>query len=201
LPAPRQVTAAAAAAMAAKHGAASVRAYVANAVHFVAALRGPARPGDDAAGAGLGLLGVFEDDLVPGTCPAAAGWRVAAAIAQLPPTADMLYLEVGGGGASLTSMYASGARLLHACCCGLRMSARGSPQYPPRRREEARGHPQHPPVERSLVCERPRAPPLLRSSRGGSYKVFVCVRACVVSEILTASQPASQTDRRTDGQS
>ena len=84
------MTAAGLKAMEDKHGPASVRAYVANALHYVAALRaGP--PG------GAGLLAVLEDDVVPGTCAAAAGWQVAAAIRQLPPTADMLYLEVPAG--------------------------------------------------------------------------------------------------------
>ena len=92
------MTAAAGEAMAAKHGPASVRAYVANAVHYVAALRSPpwTKGGGGGGGGGGGLVAVLEDDVVAGMCPAAAGRRVAEAIRQLPPTADMLYLEVRG---------------------------------------------------------------------------------------------------------
>jgi hypothetical protein len=42
---------------------------------------------------GHALFGVFEDDLVAGACPAETNRRIAAALQELQPNADVLYLE------------------------------------------------------------------------------------------------------------
>jgi hypothetical protein len=42
---------------------------------------------------GLAKFGIFEDDLVPGMGPLATNSMIAGALRELPPTADLLYLE------------------------------------------------------------------------------------------------------------
>jgi hypothetical protein len=69
-----------------EHGPGALRPYVATAVDRVRAL---ARAAAD----GHALLGLFEDDLVAGACPAETNRRIAAALRELPPDADLLYLE------------------------------------------------------------------------------------------------------------
>ncbi len=42
----------------------------------------------------LELFGLFEDDIVLASTPEETNCRIALAVSQLPPTADMMYLEV-----------------------------------------------------------------------------------------------------------
>ena len=80
------VAPAALAAVRAHFGPAAVAPYVTNALdRFDLIAR--------ASAAGYPLFAVFEDDVVPGACPAETGRRVAAALRELPPAADLLYLE------------------------------------------------------------------------------------------------------------
>lgn len=43
---------------------------------------------------GLAMFGIFEDDLVPGMSPLATNSMIVGALRELPPTADLLYLEM-----------------------------------------------------------------------------------------------------------
>jgi hypothetical protein len=69
-----------------RHGVGALRPYISTAVNRVRTL---ARAAAD----GHGLFGVLEDDLVAGACPAETNRRIAAALRELPPDADVLYLE------------------------------------------------------------------------------------------------------------
>jgi hypothetical protein len=67
-------------------GPAAVAPYLANAVAHAAAAAA-------CAASAAPLCGVFEDDLFAPAGPAAARAAIAAALSELPPSADMLYLE------------------------------------------------------------------------------------------------------------
>ncbi len=68
------------------HGALALRPYIATAVDRVRTLKRAATDGHP-------LFALFEDDLVAGECPAETNRRIAAALRELPPDADVLYLE------------------------------------------------------------------------------------------------------------
>jgi hypothetical protein len=65
-----------------RHGARALRPYIANAVDRIRTLERAARDGHQ-------LFGVFEDDLVAGACPAETNRRIASALRELPPDADV----------------------------------------------------------------------------------------------------------------
>ena len=60
--------------------------YEANAVDQLRAMKRALAEGHE-------LFGIFEDDLAPAALPAGANRRIRAALAALPPDADMLYLD------------------------------------------------------------------------------------------------------------
>jgi hypothetical protein len=69
-----------------RHGVGALRPYISTAVDRISTL---AR----AAAEGHALFGVFEDNIVAGACPAETNLRIAAALRELPPDADVLFLE------------------------------------------------------------------------------------------------------------
>jgi hypothetical protein len=105
------------------HGVAALRPYVANTIDRVRTL-------ERAAADGHPLFGVFEDDLVAGACPSETNRRIAAALRELPPDADVLYLEAcyeQCGALRCSAQRPSLARVSEPhCAAGMIFTARGA---------------------------------------------------------------------------
>ena len=73
---------------------------------------------------------MFEDDLVAGACPAETNRRIAAALRELPPDADVLYLEACAEECGALRYSAHRPSLARAsrpyCSAGLIFTARGA---------------------------------------------------------------------------